>query len=174
MSDTGFVIAGAGATVSGSDTAWTNASNITADDNVVAKVTFASSGNTNALKGSSFGLSIPSSAIITGIEPQFQLLRGPLATATITSINIGKDDSTLATPVTPGTGITSTMLNYTAGGDGSLWGLTWTVSEVEASTFQIRLICAFTGTGTIQCDAAWVKVYYTASTGAKSQSVMIF
>lgn len=172
MSDTGFVIAGSATDLLDNSNAWNNVTNILADDGNYANINH--NGDSNTLKAATFGLSLPAGATITGIETQHQLKRTTTISGSITSINVAKSDSTLGTAKTPGTALTSSDLNYTAGGDGDLWGLTWTVSDIQASTFQTRLVVNRSGSGFIFCDAAWVKVYYTASTGAKSYGVVVF
>jgi hypothetical protein len=160
--DTGFVIAGAGATVdTTARNAWSNPGNITADDGTNATYSpGASSGEGDDLKASDFGLAIPGGATIDGIEVRAQL-SGTGTSPTWSYANVGKDDSTLATSNNPGDTLTSTPTNFDDGGAADLWGLSWTPAEINASTFQVRIRCTQSAFSTASCDAIWVKVYYT-------------
>jgi hypothetical protein len=164
MADTGFVLAGAGTFIAGAGADWANAGNITASDNTYATASVVGGESTDPLKGYTFGLSVPSGATIDGIEVQIEVKTN--TAATISSVNVGKDDSTLATEKSPGTSITGSDATYAYGGASDKWGLTWTAAEVNASTFQLRFVSAAGGLGLISCDAVWIKVYYTQSVGA--------
>jgi hypothetical protein len=168
VASTGLTIAGAGATVdTGSGPVWANPGNITADDDTMAQITFTGgAGETDDLKGSTFGLAVSAGATIVGIEVTAQLSRAQSGD-TVTYINVGKADSTLATAINPGTALTATPTNYTYGSSTDLWGLTWTPAEINASTFQARVRCTASGNfHTVSCDAIWVNIYYTGSEGA--------
>ena len=161
--DTGWVIAGAGATVdTGAGTAWTSPGNITASDNTGADNT-GSTSQSDSLKASSFGLSVPSGATIVGIETRAELIQSGSGTKTYSYVDIGKDDSTLATSKNPGDTITTSDVLYDDGGAADLWGLSWTPTEVNASTFQVRIrTTSGSALGHASCDAIWVKVHYLA------------
>jgi hypothetical protein len=172
MSDTGWIIAGQGRDVDRSaNTDWTNPGNVTADDGTNATNAL-TSGGSDWLVADTFDLSsIPSDATITGIEVRIQ------ASSTVPfvfgsnfgQINIGKDDSTLGTERTADSSISffyqsTTAANYDFGGPFDLWGLTLSVADVQASTFQAR--CWFDdndpfGTPTVSVDAVWIRVHYT-------------
>lgn len=162
MADTGFVIAGAGANVDTGGVAFSNPGNITADDggNTAALVGGSFSDD---LKASTFGLSIPANNVIVGIEIRAQLLNGGGGQdVQWDRVVVGKADGSLGTPKDPGVTITSSAVDYDQGGATDLWGLTWTIAEVEAATFQVR-VAGSSGSGGTQafgCDAVWVKVYY--------------
>jgi hypothetical protein len=160
--DTGFVIAGAGATVNiGSGPSWANPGNVTADDgtNATATVTFPAA-QSDALKASNFGFDIPVGATIDGIEVRAQLVETG-GTAVYNSVNIGKDDSTLATPKDPAAALDGTPTDYDQGGAADLWGLTWTRAEINSANFQVRVGVDLNASSSAGCDAIWVKVYYT-------------
>jgi hypothetical protein len=172
MADTGFVLAGAGATVAGAGTEWLTPERVIADDASYATCSVTtSSTNSEYLKGSTFGLSLPADATIEGIQVQVQAGSASFFPHYIDNVNIGKDDSTLATPVTTNVVLNSILRNFTFGGETDLWGLTWSKSEIEASTFQARLNCLTGSTSTtFYVDAIWVKVFYTGTEVATSRS----
>lgn len=159
--DTGFVIAGAGANVDTAGEAWANPGNITADDGTNAAVVIFSATTSDRLRASNFGLSVPAGATIDGIEIQAQL-NNSFGNAVWDYVNVGKDNSTLGTAKDPNVALTATVTNYTQGGPSDLWGLSWTVAEVNASTFQVLISETAPDSHNCLCDAIWVKVYYTA------------
>ena len=166
--ETGFTLVGAGATVDTGGSVWSNPGNITADDgsNATCSVGSGFGGTTgDTLRGSTLGFSIPGGATIDGIELRLQLSYTAVigGVPTIASVNLGKDDSTLATAKTPGTSLTTTPTNYDFGGSADSWGLSWTPAEINASTFQGLLVAANAGFGaTVNCDAMWMNVHFTA------------
>lgn len=174
MPSTGFTLAGTGANLTGVGTeAWANPGNVTADDGSVANANAASADEqTNYLVGSNFGFSIPAGATIDGIEARYQMHDAAgFPSATISEVRLGKDNTTPSDDLEAGsTALTSTPTNYTYGSSSSLWGLSWTPGEVNASTFQARISCNagnfFGSPGDAQCDAIWVNVHYTLNNWA--------
>jgi hypothetical protein len=166
--ETGFTLVGAGATVdTGAGNAWTDPGNITLDDMSFAFTGVGTSvGGTTSdtLRGSTLGFAIPGGATIDGIELRVQCAYSTFLAGTpiIAGVVIGKDDTTIATPKTPATVLTTSFVNYTYGGASDLWGLSWTPPEINASTFQGLLGVFNSGTGQIvACQAMWVNVHYT-------------
>jgi hypothetical protein len=176
MASTGFTLAGAGANVTGVGTeAWANPGNITAaDDTYASGAAAAKDEQMNYLKGSSFGFSIPAGSRIDGIELRIQA-KSTIGIAKLTHAIVGKSDSTLGSDlISTDVTISSTEGDYTYGSSTEKWGLTWTVDDINASTFQ-GMISAnasnFAGTADDPVvDAMWINVHYTppltASTGS--------
>lgn len=163
--DTGWVIAGAGANVNTGDAAWANPSRITADDGSVSTAN-QGDGQTDTLKASNFGFTIPEGSTILGIETRAQLRReNALSTsASFSHVNIGKSDSVLGTSKNPGDSISTSLTNYDDGGATDLWGLSLTAAEINASTFQVRIRATadvFVSNIDLDCGAIWCRVYYT-------------
>ncbi|MCP4379813.1 MAG: hypothetical protein GY798_00015 [Hyphomicrobiales bacterium] len=186
MVDTGWVIAGAGASVTGVGTAaWSNPGNVTADDGTNAS----SSSNTkntqlNYLVASDFGFAIPANATIEGIEARFQVrdsldVGGPVPVASITHVLIGKDSSTLSNDLEAGAPVvTAAFVDYDYGGAAELWGLTWSAADINASTFQALLsmnlnVGATIFAGLPQVDAIWMKVHYSVAASGRSRGFII-
>ena len=165
--ETGFTAVGTGASVDTGAAAWSNPTNITADDgsNATCNVGTGFGGATgDTLRGSNAGFAIPGTATIDGIEVRVQagytVVFG--TSPNISSVNIGKDDSTLATPKTPATALTTTPTNYDYGGAADLWGLTWTPAEINATSFQALMVANDAGSGSQAiCDIMWINVHYT-------------
>lgn len=174
ITDTGWVIAGTGANVTGIGTAaWPNPSNVTADDDTASQPSVAVGQNVqmNYLVGSNFGLSVPATATILGIEARAQMRDATsfgFAVADLTHMIVAKDSGTLGSDlVTTNVALTSSFVDYTRGSASELWGLSWTPAEVNAADFAVY-ISAFTDNiisfapGIPACDAIWVRVHYSA------------
>lgn len=162
MADTGWVIAGAGATTGGG-TAWSNQSGIIADDTNYAQVMLFTGSTSQYLKASSFGLTIPVNATIDGCAIRIQAASNS-GTAIRLYAAVWKDDSTAGTDLETGPGtLTSVYTNYDYGGETQLWGLTLTATDVNSEDFQVRFQGYSAGFDVIWVDAIWVRVYYTAS-----------
>lgn len=158
-------MAGAGSNVTGktgdNNTAWSNPGNITANDNSYATVTLSSKNNeSQALKGSNFGFSIP-----TGLEVCGAALRvGVFANNSNTSIfdyylNDGTSNSSTVLPST--TSIPTTETVREAGGQFNTWGLTLTPAIVNSSNFSGLLIVTTTSSSrTISVDYMEMEVWY--------------
>ena len=162
QTDTGLVIAGAGASVdTGSSPAWGTPGNIPASDDSDATMGDSSAiSSSDDLKGSSFGFAIATDATIDGFEVAVE--GAGFGTVNIIYVTLGKDDSTLGTPLTPSQALTSSDAVYTFGGSAELFGLSWTPAEVNASTFQARIRVSTGGAfQSASIDAMWVRVYYT-------------
>src|SRR5262245_45815058 len=134
MSNTGWVLAGQGRSVDRGQADWSDPGNITADDGSNATNTGLAAGGdtTDWIVADTFSLSalIPAGATITGIEIRVQALSSLSSVTGLDNVNIGKDDSTLATPKDVDLLITTSAVDYIFGGPFDLWGLTWTRTEV--------------------------------------------
>lgn len=169
MSDTGFVLCGTGADDASVGTvAWVNPGNITADDGTLA--TAGVSGvnpNSHYLKGTNFGLSVPSGATIDGIQFRWKLAN-VAANSSVDQAILTVDSSgviggsNLGTNTVPGG--STTLTNYDFGGATELWGRSWTAADVNNANFgcvfQAHRTAGGSGTNT-RADALWVKVFYT-------------
>lgn len=60
------------------------------------------------------------------------------------------------------------------GNSGDLWGLTWTVAEIKASTFGVHIAASVTGTGangTANIDHVRMTVWYTTAGGVRMLAI---
>jgi hypothetical protein len=116
--------------------AWTNPTNAEVADGVNATVPVGVAGKSNYLAATNFGFSVPTGSTIQGIATTvlesggtnlyydniIELIQG----GTIQGNNEARSSSTYWPP-------TLTLINY--GGATDLWGLTWTVAQINSSNF---------------------------------------
>jgi hypothetical protein len=177
--DTGFVIAGAGADDAGTgDVTWSNPGNITADDGTLASASTTVGQKTHFLVADDFGFSIPSEAIIEGIEVRVQAARSG-ATARFEDLHLVKS-STIQTGYdgSSAEAVGPSLANFDFGGSSDLWSNTWAPSDINDSGFGTAFAFLNTfGTGSISVDAIWIKVYYAtarqASGALQAQTAVI-
>jgi hypothetical protein len=164
MADTGFILAATGANVDrSSQTAWTNAGNITADDGSYAY----NSGNppnyTDWLVATFDLSSVPAGATIVGIALRIQRLALYANEIYDSSLRIAKGTTVVGDDKASATKYPTTFTNADYGGATDLWGTTWTRDEIL--TLRTRLSCYIPTGGTqVRVDVVWVKVYYTTGT----------
>lgn len=169
MANTGWTICGTGADDATVGTeAWVNPGNITADDASYADGDLAyKDEQMHYIKGSNFGLSVPSGARIDGIAIRGQFydaLSGD--PAYINYARVYHPTSGLGNDLEAGsTDLTATPTDYDYGSSSELHGLSWVSSDVNDSTFAVlfSVNASHNGVngGNPRCDAIWVDVYYT-------------
>lgn len=144
---------------SGSGAAWSNTSNIRIPNGVYATGDISGGGYISSqLKSNSYGFTIPSTALITGIY--VEVLRDGTA-AVDHAVQIIKGGSLAGTAKSPGTSVPSFFTYQGFGGDGDLWGAAWTPADINASNFGVMYQARnTTGGGTIQVDAVRITVYW--------------
>ncbi len=142
MPSTGFTAFGTAANVAGADLDWTTESNALVDDNAVAKCIYTSNGDSDYLRFTNPGFSIPATAIIDGIEINVRFLKvAPVGNPTISFANmflyangqVGSDKG-------DGFSWGLTAFTDTFGGSSDTWGATLTPADVNASTFGFEFI----------------------------------
>jgi hypothetical protein len=162
MADTGWLIAGTGAEAGGGDESWSGESNITADDGSNATCSISARGDSsNRLRATNFGFSIPIGATIDGIEARVQVsvTSGSADIATIRLVQGGLQKGLNRASFE---GITGSPVNYDYGGPSDLWGVSWSDSDVNLSTFGFDFQAEAVGTTiNLFVDAMWIKVHYT-------------
>lgn len=145
----------------GSGTGWTNLGNITAQDGTLVTGDISGGGyDTGLMTVTNFGFSLPSNAIVRGIIAEIYKVGTSaedtsiqLRTSTKTSIDRGYPGSAWPT----GTG------GYVVHGltDTDLWGVAWTASDINSSTFGIQIDANnITGGGTASIDTVRITVYW--------------
>ncbi len=118
--------------------AWASPTNVTADDGTTTTASLPTSGNqSHYLKATNFGFAIPTSAAILGIQAEWNIWRESLGAAiamfSVKAVKGGTiSGSEMAASEAIGT-TTATFISY--GGASSLWGLTWTAADINASNF---------------------------------------
>jgi hypothetical protein len=173
MSDTGWVSPGTVASDSTiGDFSWESPSNAKASDNSNAVANPATSNaeyDSEYLKATNFGFSIPTGATIDGIEAEIEMTCSYDfgAQPTENEIKIVKSNGSIgATNRATGAGIPAPEASVSYGGSSDLWGETWSVSDINDSDFGI----VFSGTTYsdpfgqgLNVDHIQIKVYYTES-----------
>jgi hypothetical protein len=179
MSPTGPLYAGTATSGSGASGAWTTPSNATGvDDASYASGNISTGGSqTNNLLLTNFGFNIPATAIIDGVVVEFkrygtnaqtmsiQLLKAGVLAGTGHGIN---DYSDIWPP--------TTAAYVTYGSSNSLWGTTWTPTDINNTNFGVAISALNThGGGTAFVDAVRITVYWhTAPTAIPLQSNYIY
>jgi len=145
----------------GFSVAWANPGNITAADNAYATATVTTGQGTHFLTASNFGFSVPVANSVVGFLVQ---IKGFQTSATAQNIQVSLSKNTgTATVGNYQTGVLPTSNGTTSvGGQGDLWGTSWTPTEINAATFSV-LIFANTNdpVTTVSIDSVQVTVYAT-------------
>ena len=128
---------------SGGGTVWADIGDIYADDTDRARsYNITKNGSSQTLIGAGYGFAIPVGATIDGIEVTIIRRRGGGGAGTIRDkvVSLTKDGSTLiGDNKMVGTAWGTDMIGFSYGGAADLWGLTWTVAEINSGGFGIGL-----------------------------------
>lgn len=174
--------AGTGANITGVGTlAWTNPNNIAGAGTAGMSVT--SSTTTNYLRGTNYGFSIPSNAVINGITVVIN--RSTSGTTSpllrdnrVSLVKSGVIEST--NKAATGTNWSGSLSNATYGGTTDLWGSAWTPSEINSTDFGVVLSAINSNTGSTRTAAVdYMRItvtysipgdlsWYTQSSGGSS------
>lgn len=150
----------------GAGTPWTNPGNALASDNTYAVAALpVSTAESQLLNLTKYGMGIPTTATITGIELQLEVSATAYVPTvfTVNSIQTGtiggssRTESGLYSP---------TDVTLAFGGPNDLWGRTWTATQVnnEGTGFSIRATKAEGKASSINVDVGRLVVYYTETT----------
>lgn len=152
---------------------WANPANIFADDGNNATAAFLAPPNfTDELNGATFGMGIPSNAIIDGIKLEMQVPSSNRWSTFNSSMKLKKagvivgDDKMLSA--------TSSGDVWTFGGATDLWGTTWTPAQLNASNFGFGFYAGYTSSGndfTIAIDYVRITVYWHYSVDVAAADV---
>jgi hypothetical protein len=151
MADTGWVLCTSATQSVTASIDWTNPGNITADDGSTADVTTAGAAGSEYLFGKGFGLSVPTNAIVTGIEARIENTQSGSGFRALLS----KDASTIT-----GTGFAVAAGTTVVGSSSDHWGQYFTAADVNAANFSVVVYQPSATTSTITVDRVEVKVYY--------------
>lgn len=181
MPDTGWVLAGLGQSDPTVGTvAWANPNNITVDDGSYAEIgDLPKDAQSEYIKGSSFGLALPSNTIIEGIEfrgvfsDQIVATQCAITHAVIAHPTLGF----LVDQEPSGQVITNTPQTYVYGGASELHGASWLPADVNsaalAAAFSLNAEQSFP-TSLPRCLTIWIRVHYRlVLTPARSRSFWI-
>jgi hypothetical protein len=157
---------GSGENLTGTGTeAWQTPGNIAASDTNYATVSF-NKGNheSNYLRGSLYGFSIPEYATVTGIEVVINRKASSTTPPAVrdNELYLVKGTTRVGLSKATNTAWPATLGTATYGGPGDLWETTWTPTEV--GTIGVDLSASTGNNGdlkTISVDYITVKVYYS-------------
>ena len=153
---------------------WSNYSNATASDDSRVTVESVGSYTTYYIKATNFGFNIPSGATIDGIvvEWEKQVGNGGINNTKDNSVRLVKGgtisgDDKASASTWPANG-SETFVSY--GGSADKWGLTWTASDINSTTFGAVLAAESTdgGTKNFEVDSVKITVHYTEGTVLKA------
>lgn len=166
--------AGTGALgTTGRDYTWSRPDRTTTSNNLYGTSSaVGADGATDDLNDTNYGFAIPTSATINGITLEIEAKTNNTGGAAIASYYLTKDGSaTVGTSGITGVGLTTSDAFYTAGGASSLWGTTWTASEINATTFgSIGWYNVVDGSN-VSVDAHRITIDYTEASGSKKKIV---
>lgn len=146
------------------NTNWTSAINAASSNNVYTTTTashFGGGNVSNYILAQGFNVSIPTGSTVQGIEVEVEAKRGSSDSATFNRVRLIKSGTIQATDLADGTTISSSDTYYAFGGSASLWGTTFTESQVEQSSFGVAISVGMGSTGdTVSIDHIRVRVTY--------------
>ncbi len=148
---------------------WTNPGNATTSNGSFATAGALFGDQTHYLKMTNFGFSIPSGATINGIQVIYDHLYTPNTVSpgpSWTVVKMVKNGTISGNNLGSGS-MLSGQGNATFGSGSQLWGLTWTDTDINASTHGV--VCSVTDTTfagtTAKIDGTQMTVTYTVSSG---------
>ena len=167
---TSVAFPGTTANAGSGDISWSGHANVAASDGSYETAVFtAITEETDLLRLSNFGLSIPSTAVITGVGVQIEAKSSVASRAARFEVRISKDIGTDPSyPLDVLTQIfTTSDVKYSLAGEGYLGGVFLSPADVNASGFGIDVKAVSTSTlgYTLSVDAVSIIVYYKEVTG---------
>ena len=143
---------------------WTTSTNVASSNNAYATASIAASGQSANLDSTGFGFTIPTGATITGIQVDIE--RKASATSSIEDYDVYVLKGGSATGITDHastTDWTTSDATRSYGNSSDLWGTTWTVTDINASNFGVRLKALNLTTSAKTASVDWVQitVFYT-------------
>ena len=139
---------------------WTSPSNATAHDGIGTYIS-SYSYNSNYLKTTNYGISIPSGAVINGIQVDASV-EGTAGTSYDSSVKIVKGGVISGTEKARVGAWPSSYTVRTWGGPTDLWGLSWTAADVNSSTFGVAIAASGGGVnGSTYIDYVQITICYT-------------
>lgn len=141
--------------------AWTNPNNSQASDNVRATSTVNNS-TTHYLKATNFGFTIPAGVTIDGIVAEVERF-GSLVTIKDSSIKAVQGGVISGTNQSTGSTWSGADTYKTFGSSTNLWGLSWTVDNINSSGFGVAISAFSTGFDQANIDHIRMTVYYSTT-----------
>ncbi len=151
---------------------WTNPTNALTSNNSYA--TYTGTGAAVLTLGS-YGFNIPAGSTINGIQVTVEgLSSGTNATNRTIRVGVTKN-GTADVGTTKTQALTTTENTYTLGTTSDLWGTTWTVADINAGTFGIRVRDNdTTSSGTFSIDVVNIIVTYTPPVNGTTATALTY
>lgn len=160
-------MAAAGPLTPGTQSGWTNSSNVTASDNTYATNIVPGLDLGATLTLTNFGFAIPGDATIDGIQVNYEakasagssVLGGYIDLLDLAGSTQNIDNNSVF--------LTTSDANYTAGSASDLWNVTPIAANINSSSFGVTLFFENTNASsrTVSIDLVTITVYYTESGG---------
>lgn len=175
MASQGPSFAGTASSVGGETAFWSNPSNAEANDSSYATATLFGNDQSQRLTLTNFGFTIPGGSTITGVEVNVErsAISGAVRDVTLFLLKSSAEVGSGLGNVGDWPGVDGVV---TYGGSTTLWGTTFTSSEVNNSGFGVDIQCEeHSGSlSTAQIDYVTITVYYTAAgTGIAKRSMAV-
>lgn len=175
MADTGWLSPSSATSVSFVDSLddWNTPTNCLSSNDSRAGATAFSADKSEALAAYNFGADLPDDAEIDGIEVEIEGYDAGDSSVTV-SVYLAKSATSNSSTVTAAKTTTSFPEGSGAedyvsfGGSSDTWGVSWSVSEFNASGFGVwvRVQCSASSTG-VAIDHIRLKITYTTAGGAQ-------
>jgi Tfp pilus assembly protein PilX len=124
---------------------WTSSSSVYASDSVFATNSIAQGSTGAVLVVTGFNVSVPSTAIVQGIQVEIERKSSSSSTIRDTDVYLQKTSAAVGTDHSSTSYWPTTKATATYGTASDLWGTTWTPSEINASTFGVRITARNSG-----------------------------
>ncbi len=152
-------------------TTWSSRESAEVSDDTYAVAEITSSSNpTNYLMAEDYSFSIPSWAVIDGIEVSVERHRsinaGASSSVTDDTVKMLKDGIAVGDNMASATLWPNSDAVEVYGGPSNLWGATWTASDINSTGFGMAISAKRNNTGdrTVYIDSIAIKVYYSDKT----------
>ena len=161
-------------------TDWPNPTNVYASDNAYTELSVAKRQVVDTANhiSTGFGFAIPAGATIDGIKVDVERKKSTSAAGTTCNdnlIRLTKDGSIGVGTAGNSNAWPTTEAYQTFGGPTDKWGQTWTVAEINASTFGFMFSASLIGSSTTgvtaSVDHVRITIYYTEATPPASSVV---
>lgn len=141
---------------------WTNPGRAVATDASYATAALSNGNNSNYLRCTDYGFNIPANATITGIRVNVTRKLGSGGAMDMDVLVIKGGTISTAVDRATTTAYTTTDVNEDHGDSADLWGLSWTVADINATNFGVAFAAKRTsGSPTVSVDSISITVAYT-------------
>jgi len=144
------------------------------DDGLYATASGTFDGTSKFMRLSDFGFSIPTGSTITGIEVMIDRSASAASTVTDQIVQLYNNSSMFnGGNLGKLTTWPTTDAFETYGASNNLWGMTWTVDDVNDSSFAVYISAVIPGSVEARVDAVWITVYYTNNGAPEATNLQV-